>query len=81
MKYLLCHINFLSEDVLKNHYIWQHLVNEYDVYFNDLFKPDTNYKGCDIRQIDFGNSRMRKKTCFFFIMVKREVTEEIVNYQ
>ena len=66
MQYLLCNINFLSEDVLNNHYVWQHLVNENDVYFNDLFKPDTNYRRCDICQIDFGNLRIRKSHMFLF---------------
>ena len=63
MKCLLCDTNFLSEDVLQNHYIWQHLVNENDVYFNNLFKPDTDNRGCDICQIDFEKFKNEKKAC------------------
>ena len=42
MKCLLCNLNFLSDEALKTHYIWQHPVNEGDYYFKDLFAPDTN---------------------------------------
>ena len=41
MKYLLCNVKKLN---LKNHYIWFHSVNENDVYFIDLFKPDNTDK-------------------------------------
>ena len=66
MKCLLCNVNFLSEDELKNHYIWYHLINENDIYLNDLFKPDSIYKGCDICQIEFENSRAKKNHMFLF---------------
>ena len=66
MKCLFCNLNFLIEDVLRNHYIWQHFVSENDVYFKDLFKPDTHYKGCNICKIDFENSRIRKNRMFLF---------------
>ena len=66
MKCLLCNANFLSEDELKNHYIWYHLINENDVYLSDLFKPDNIYKGCDICQIELENSRNKKKHMFLF---------------
>ena len=81
MKCLLCNTNLLSEDELKNNYIWYHLINKKDVHLNDLFKPDNIYKGCDICQIEFENSRSKKTTCFFFTMDKWEVTEETDNCQ
>ena len=56
MHCLLCTINVLCEDVLNNH----------NVYFNDLFKPDTNYRKCDICQNDFGSLRIRKNHMFLF---------------
>ena len=66
MKYLLCNLSFSIGETLKNHYIWQHLVNENDVYIKGLFTLDTNYKGCDICMIDFDNSRSRKNHMFLF---------------
>ena len=66
MKCLLCNINFLSEVELKNHYIWQHQINENDVYLNDLFKPDSIYRSCDICQTEFANSRAKKNHMFLF---------------
>ena len=66
MKCLLCNLSFSIEDTLRNHYILQHLVNKNDVYFKDLFAPDTNYRGCDICMIDFNNSRSRKNHMFLF---------------
>ena len=64
MKCLLCNLNFLSDETLKNHYIWQHLVNEDNCYFKDLFTPDVNLRGCDICKILFKNSRTRKNHMF-----------------
>ena len=64
MKCLLCNLNFLSDETLKNHYIWQHLVNEDNCYFKDLFTPDVNLRGCDICKIFFKNSRTRKNHMF-----------------
>ena len=79
MKCLLCNVNYLSEDELRNHYIWQHLINENDVYLNDLFKADTVYKGCDICQIEFENSRSKKNHMFLFHYGQMGVTEETDN--
>ena len=66
MKCLLSNVNFLSEVELKNHYIWQHQINENDVYINDLFKPDSIYRSCDICQIEFENSRAKNNHMFLF---------------
>ena len=66
MKCLLCDANFLSQVDLKNHYIWKHSINENNIYLNDLFRHDTIYKGCDICEMDFENSRSKKKHMFLF---------------
>ena len=66
MKCLLCNVNFLSEDELRSHYIWQHLINGNDVYLTDLFKPDSIYKGCDICQIESEKSRSKKNHMLLF---------------
>ena len=66
MKCLLCNVNFSSEDELRNHYIWKHLINGNDVYLNDLFKPDGIYTRCDICQIEFENSRSKKNHMLLF---------------
>ena len=60
MKYLLWNLNFLSDETLKNHYIWQHLVHKCNCYFKDLFTPEINLRGCNIFKIDFKNSITRK---------------------
>ena len=57
-------LKLLSDETLKKHYIWQHLVNEDDCCFKDLFTPDTNIKSCDICTLDFKNSRTRKNHVF-----------------
>ena len=44
----------------------EHLINENDVSLNDLFNPDTVYKGCDICQLEFEKSRSKKTHMFLF---------------
>ena len=61
MKCLLCNVNFLTEYVLRNHHIRQHLINENDVYLNDLCQPDSAHNSCEICQIEFENVRGKKK--------------------
>ena len=64
MKYLLCNLNFLSDETLKNHCIWQHLVSEDNCCFKDLFTLDTNTKNCDICGIHFKSAKTRKNRMF-----------------
>ena len=66
MMCLLCDVKFLSDYQLRNHYIWHHQVNENDAYLNDLFKPDTIYRACDICRLEFYNSRIKKNHMFLF---------------
>lgn len=66
MKCLLCNATFLSEVDLKNHYFRKHSINENNIYLNDLFRPDTIYKGCDICDMDFENSRSKKNNMLLF---------------
>ena len=54
----------MSDETLRSHYTWQHLVNENNSYFQDLFVPDTNLKRCDICLMDFKNSRIKKNHMF-----------------
>lgn len=70
MKCLLCESDFLSEEVLKNHYIYNHKINETDAYFNDLFMPDTVYRDCNIGHIKFQKARSRKNHMFLFQYVQ-----------
>ena len=65
MKCLLCNLSFSIGDNLRNHYIWQHLVNENDVYSKDLFTPDTNYKGYDVCMVDFNKLKEQEKPHVF----------------
>ena len=66
MKRLLCNANFLSEVELKNYYIWLHSVNENDTNINDLFKPDSANKSCNICEMYFENSGRKKNHMFLF---------------
>lgn len=66
MKCLLCNATFLSEVDLKNRYFRKHSINENNIYLNDLFRPDTIYKGCDICDMDFENSRSKKNNMLLF---------------
>ena len=66
MKCLLCNANFLIKVELKNHYIWFHYVNENVTHFNNLFKPDSPNKSCNICEMYFENSRSKKNYMFLF---------------
>ena len=66
MRCLLCDVKFLSDDQVRNHYIWDHQVNENRLYLNNLFKPDTIYRACDICQLEFDNSGIKKNHMFLF---------------
>ena len=69
MKCLLCSLHFIKEQVLKKHYVDYHFINDEDIYFKDLFLPDTLDKTCRICNVIFKSSRSKKKnTCFCFIM-------------
>ena len=46
MKCLLCSLQFIREVVLKKHYVDYHSINDEDIYFQDLFTPDTLDKTC-----------------------------------
>ena len=54
----------MSDETVRSHYIWQHLVNENNSYFQELFLPDTNLKRCDICLMNFKNLKMQKNHMF-----------------
>ena len=62
MQCLLCDSNFLSEEVLKNHYIYYHSINENDAHFKDLFQPNTSDRKCDFCILNF----KKKEVMFLF---------------
>ena len=66
MKCLLCNLQFIRENVLKKHYVGYHLVNEDDIHFRELFKPDAIDRKCRICRVNFDNTRMKKKHMFLF---------------
>ena len=57
--------SFITESVLKSHYANYHSIDEDDIFFKDLFLPDTVDKTC---RKTFKNRRSKKKHMFFFIM-------------
>lgn len=66
MKCLLCNLQFIKEKVLKKRYVDYHAVNEEDVHFKELFKPDTTERKCKICHVTFDNAKMKKKHMFLF---------------
>ena len=72
MKCLLCGLNCSGEKVIKKH-VNHHAIKEDDIYFKDLFLPDTLEKKYDICDITFKTCRHKKYICFSFIMVQKTV--------
>ena len=68
MKYLLCSLHFIKEQVLKKHYVDYHFINDEDIYFKDLFLPDTLDKTCRICNVIFKSPHVKKSKCFCFTM-------------
>ena len=66
MKCLLCSLYFIREQVLKKHYVDYHFINDEDIYFKDLFFPDTINKTCRICNVIFKSPRSKKKHMFLF---------------
>ena len=59
-------MHFVRECVLKKHYIDYHFINDEDIYFKDLFLPDTFDKTCRICNVIFKSLRNKKKHMFLF---------------
>ena len=66
MKCLLCSLQFIREQVLKKHYVDYHFINDEDIYFKDLFSPNTIDKTCRICNVVFKSPRNKKKRMFLF---------------
>ena len=66
MKCLLCNLQFTRENVLKKHYVDYHLVNEDDIHFRELIKPDIIDRKCRICCVNFDNARIKKKHMFLY---------------
>ena len=73
MKCLLCSVQFIRESVLKNHYVNYDAINEDDIFFKDLFLPDTVDKTCRICRKTFKNCRSKKKHMFLFHYGERQM--------
>ena len=66
MKCLLCSLHFIKEQALKKHHVDYHFINDKDIYFKDLFLPDTLDKTCRICNVIFKSPRSKKKHMFLF---------------
>ena len=66
MKCLLCSLHCIQEKILKKHYVDYHFINDQDIFFKDLFTPDTIEKTCRICNETFKSSRSKKKHMFLF---------------
>ena len=60
MKCLLCSLHFIQKGVLKKHYVDYHFINDQDIFFKDLFTPDTIDKTCRFCKETFKSSRSKK---------------------
>ena len=65
MKCLLCGLNCSTEKVIKKHVNF-HQIKEDDIFFKDLFLPDTLEKKCNFCDIFFKTCRQKKIHMFFF---------------
>ena len=65
MKCLLCSLHCIQEKILKKH-VNYHFINDQDIFFKDLFTPDTIEKTCRICDETFKSSRSKKKHMFLF---------------
>ena len=64
MNCLICKTIFKSVENLRGQYISEHLVDDNNESFRELFTPDTNSKRCHICEIKFENCRMKKNHMF-----------------
>ena len=64
MKCLTSNLNFITDETLRSHYIWQHSINENNEFFEDLFLPDNNLRRCKKCMMEFKNSMVRKNHMF-----------------
>ena len=85
MKCLLCSLHFIEEKIMKKHYIDYHFINNEDIYFKDLFLPDTLDKTCRICNVIFKSPRSKKKHMFCFIMeniskLAETIVRELAHY-
>ena len=65
MNCLLCGLNCSTEKVIKKHVNF-HQIKEDDIFFKDLFLPDTLEKKCNFCDIFFKTCRQKKIHMFFF---------------
>lgn len=54
----------MSVQFLRGCYISEHLVDDNNDTFRDLFSPDTNSKRCHICELEFGKCKMKKNHTF-----------------
>lgn len=66
MECLLCNFEFSSVVNGKNHYASYHKVDENNMYFLDLFEPNTIDGVCRICNVKFDTYRMKKNHMFFY---------------
>ena len=64
MKCLICNLKFIDDEKLRSDYIWQHLINENNEYFEDFLLADNNLKRCEKCMMRFENCGLRKKPMF-----------------
>ena len=54
----------MSVQILRGRYISEHLVDDNNDTFRDLFSPDTNSRRCHICELEFGKYKMKKNHKF-----------------
>ena len=63
MECLLCNLKFMKERVIKKYYVDYHAVNENDIHFMELFKPNAIDRKCRICRVKFDSARLKKSIC------------------
>ena len=66
MECILCHLSFSVVSELKKHYVDFHGVDQFNLYFLDLFWPDTMDRKCKKCCMTLNFNRMKKNHMFWY---------------
>ena len=64
MNCLICRTEFTNNEIIRDHYISEYLVDATNDVFRELFTPDIVEKSCHICGLEFDTCRMKKNRTF-----------------
>ena len=66
MKCPRCRLDCIEVSTMKKHLVNYHSVNDQDIFFKELFQPDTIEKTCQISKETFKSCRLKKMHAFLY---------------